>query len=543
MQKLIYINQALTSAQNWLKTTDSNTRDWNNNNNIYYRSLVFTNDGHLLTHGLDFSTAASWGVGLIYNSSNGVTASAIPTGNDASGYFPIYTRSGSEGNYSIGVTWKKVSEILSSEFTGSTSITTVGTITTGTWNGSTIDVAHGGTGVGSLTSGQVLIGNGTNPVSTLGIDTTVTQNSNNLITSAAVHAAIAASFAANDAMVFKGTIGTAETTPTPTVTSLPTSGYSAGATYRVVTAGTYAGKVCEVGDLIIAIKDGPSSGSSVIDADWTVAQTNIDGALTTANLTTTSSNLKRHVFKDTDNYLYVNQILRKIQVGGVDKISETSTTALNFVNGDGIAITYDNGIKIAINNSVTAQSTSNLYKITHNAQGLITGSIAWDPSTITFANVYTSRTGSTLANAVNLFDPDGTAITIAAGEGLNFFKDGSNLKIGHSTTGASSVTAANRTYIKSLTIDTWGHITAVTTGTETVVNTWRPIYAYQLGENGTQSATQIRESSTGTKALSFGSDFLAKDVDTSNSDGTLPGSEIYLAWAEVDANGNVTYAI
>jgi hypothetical protein len=43
--------------------------------------------------------------------------------------------------------------------------------------------------------------------------------------------------------------------------------------------------------------------------------------------------------------------------------------------------------------------------------------------------------------------------------------------------------------------------------------------------------------------LSFGSDFLAKDVDTSNSDGTLPGSEIYLAWAEVDANGNVTYAI
>ena len=541
MQKLIYINQALTSAQNWLKTTDSNTRDWNNNDNIYYRSLVFTNDGHLLTHGLDFSTAASWGVGLIYNSSNGITASAIPTGNDASGYFPIYTRSGSEGNYSIGVTWKKVSEILSSEFTGSTSITTVGTITTGTWNGSIIDVAHGGTGIGSLTSGQVLIGNGTNPVSTLGIDTAVTQNSNNLITSNAVHAAIAASFAANDAMVFKGTIGAAGQSPAPTVISLPTSGYSAGDTYRVVTADTYAGKVCEVGDLIIAIKDYSSSESG--DADWTVAQTNIDGALTTANLTTTSSNLKRHIFKDTDNYLYVNQILRKIQVGGIDKVSETSTTALNFVNGDGITITYDGGVKVAINNSITAQSTSNLYKITHDAQGLITGSTAWDPSTITFANVYTSRTGSTLANAVNLFDPDGTAITIAAGEGLNFFKDGDNLKIGHSTTGATSIVEANRTYIKSLTIDTWGHITAVTTGTETVVNTWRPIYAYQLEGNGTQSATQIRESNIGTNILSFGSDFLAKDVDTSNSGGTLPGSEIYLAWAEVDEHGNVTYAI
>jgi hypothetical protein len=83
----------------------------------------------------------------------------------------------------------------------------------------------------------------------------------------------------------------------------------------------------------------------------------------------------------------------------------------------------------------------------------------------------------------------------------------------------------------------------MTTASETVVNTWRPVYAYQLTAQNGQTAGEIRSSSTSTKALSFGSDFLAKDVDTSNSDGTLPGSEIYLAWAEVDASGNVTYAI
>ena len=44
---------------------------------------------------------------------------------------------------------------------GSTSITTLGTITTGTWNGSTIGVAYGGTGLTSTPlNGQIDIGNG-----------------------------------------------------------------------------------------------------------------------------------------------------------------------------------------------------------------------------------------------------------------------------------------------------------------------------------------------------------------------------------------------
>lgn len=76
---------------------------------------------------------------------------------------------------------------------------------------------------------------------------------------------------ANDAMVFKGTLGTGGT-----VTALPTT-YQTGWTYRVITAGTYAGQQCEVGDLIIAIADATDDGSN---ANWTIAQTNIDGAVT-----------------------------------------------------------------------------------------------------------------------------------------------------------------------------------------------------------------------------------------------------------------------
>jgi hypothetical protein len=40
---------------------------------------------------------------------------------------------------------------IASDYAGQSSITTLGTVTTGVWNGSTIDVAHGGTGATSLT--------------------------------------------------------------------------------------------------------------------------------------------------------------------------------------------------------------------------------------------------------------------------------------------------------------------------------------------------------------------------------------------------------
>lgn len=48
-----------------------------------------------------------------------------------------------------------------SPLAGSTSIVTTGTVTTGTWNGTAVDVAHGGTGLGTLTTGNVILGAGT----------------------------------------------------------------------------------------------------------------------------------------------------------------------------------------------------------------------------------------------------------------------------------------------------------------------------------------------------------------------------------------------
>lgn len=106
------------------------------------------------------------------------------------------------------------------------------------------------------------------------VQTTLASSSTAIPTAAAVVAAIDNKIAAADAMIYKGTLGT-----DGTVTKVPTNGYKVGWTYKVITAGTYAGIKCEVGDMLIAINNGLVSGTTVINADWTVVQANIDGAV------------------------------------------------------------------------------------------------------------------------------------------------------------------------------------------------------------------------------------------------------------------------
>lgn len=89
---------------------------------------------------------------------------------------------------------------------------------------------------------------------------------------------------ASEAMIFKGTLGTGGT-----ITSLPTK-HSAGDTYKVITAGVYAGKNCNVGDLIICIKDSNGDGSNT-DTHWTVFEGNPDGSVTSSSTSSTDKHI------------------------------------------------------------------------------------------------------------------------------------------------------------------------------------------------------------------------------------------------------------
>jgi hypothetical protein len=60
---------------------------------------------------------------------------------------------------------------IAAGYIGQSSITTLGTITTGVWNGTTIGAAYGGTGLTSYTAGDLLVADGTASFAKLGLGT------------------------------------------------------------------------------------------------------------------------------------------------------------------------------------------------------------------------------------------------------------------------------------------------------------------------------------------------------------------------------------
>ena len=94
-------------------------------------------------------------------------------------------------------------------------------------------------------------------------------------------------------------------------------------------------------------------------------------------------------------------------------------------------------------------------------------------------------------------EPGGTvtSVTLKAGSGITLDTDNTAITtsgtrtISHAdTSSVSNVTAANRTYVKSLTFDTYGHVTAVSTGTETVTDTDRYVNSATFADDTTATA-------------------------------------------------------
>lgn len=129
------------------------------------------------------------------------------------------------------------------------------------------------------------------------LEDAITNGTTTILNSQQVIQYISDSIAANDAMVYKGTISYENGKYiTHTKDGVANEGFpqtcKIGDTYRIITQATYAGQQCEPGDLITCIKDGSGSSLNTVEY-WTAIQTNINGQV-------------KHTVNGTSIYTYSN---------------------------------------------------------------------------------------------------------------------------------------------------------------------------------------------------------------------------------------------
>jgi hypothetical protein len=179
-------------------------------------------------------------------------------------------------------------------------------------------------------------------------------------------------------MVFIGTITASGTITSHNNAVLPTAidgstnltylNYKVGWTFRFVEAGTFNGEDVEIGDMIIAVH---AKGNEFDIDDWTVIQTNINGALTSASSlngllyannsrVVNSLTLASGILKYDGNslsFVNPNTLWRDININS----TSIGTNALNLIAGNAISLSDNNGdVTIAVNASNIIATTATL---------------------------------------------------------------------------------------------------------------------------------------------------------------------------------------
>lgn len=151
-------------------------------------------------------------------------------------------------------------------------------------------------------------------------------------------------------------------------------------------------------------------------------------------------------------------------------------------------------------------------------------------------------------------------LNVGAGNGITVAADSVSVKAGNGitvdangvhhedTSSQGNITASSRTYITGVTLDNYGHVTSLTTGTETVVdtNTWRTIAVDGVElDDATEDVFSIKSSDSLTITKNESGEFIfSVPAPSATQNGYLPSSwyndlnNFVTKWT-VDANGNI----
>ncbi len=351
---------------------------------------------------------------------------------------------------------------------GTNSITYVESVTSNTTTATSGDLAFTAnrktlsnivTGSG-LTDNTIILGNGSGGVKTSGktVETSITANSDDKVpTSQAVASYISTQLGSlTGALVYKGTIASSG----GTVTELPAS-HAVGDVYVVATAGTYAGKVCEVGDMVICNK----AGTAASDSDWTVVNGENQVSQSNSEFTTDATS---KAFAVVDGTILNLKVTHHTPSGG----SAMSTTAGTAVGWSGAVIT---GLTSDGKGHITGVTTGTIpANPAGNGRMTISANAGTAVNTLFTANV----SGAT--NAIDFTQGTGITTAVTAYSGTTPAK----VTITHAAPGAgsamttsngdASAATAGSTYavITGVTVskDGLGHITGISTTRQNIVS-------------------------------------------------------------------------
>lgn len=266
-------------------------------------------------------------------------------------------------------------------------------------------------------------GTGIIPIDKLPVDNTVADNKH-LWDSLTIQNKINQSFAANDAMRFKGTIGLTSANNyiiNGAEAEFPSKTAEVGDTYRVVTAGRYAGVQCEVGDLLICI----IADSTGKNTAWTVAQTNINGQI----YHTINGVQKGFYSNDTDTF----SIFAPTTAGALGQVLTS--------RGGNSAPIWTNQSEITAGGLTDAAKKALFTALTYT-NDILTVTIGGTTKTATIHGRRAVNVNSTEVLAIS----DSTALKFVNGNGVSFIWDSKNKNLSVNANTNFSTDLVNKNY-------------------------------------------------------------------------------------------------
>lgn len=227
--------------------------------------------------------------------------------------------------------------------------------------------------------------------------------------------------AANDAMVYKGTL---PSNYSSTVTAYYTPAANCGWTYKVSNACTINGVYCEVGDMLICLKDNTAAATSntyaAVMANWNVIQTNLTSAVIAATGTSAGKLAKFTGATTLANATVKYDKVTSISVAGIPNtytITYTSTAITDGKTGTGTSsstsITPSGSIKGA---DLTSGQTADYIPKGTVSKPTFSGTAATITSSVSYTPAGSVTISKTSGTAVNKFaaSVSGTTLILSA---------------------------------------------------------------------------------------------------------------------------------